>query len=51
MKPEAIETNIGLMMIGIVVALSFVTLLELVPLFFLMVTIEPIAGLKAVPAL
>ena len=51
MKHEAIETNIGLMMIGIVVALSFGTLVELVPLFFLKETNEPIAGLKPLPAL
>ena len=51
MKHEAVETNIGLMMIGIVVAISFGTLVELVPLFFLKETNEPIAGLKPLPAL
>ncbi len=51
MKHEAVETNIGLMMIGIVVAISFGTLVELVPLFFLDETNEPIAGLKPLPAL
>lgn len=51
MKHEAVETNIGLMMIGIVIALSFGTLVELVPLFFLKETNEPIAGLMPLPAL
>ena len=46
MKHEAIETNVGLMMIGIVIALSFGTLVELVPLMFAKETNEPIAGLK-----
>ena len=51
MKHETIETNVGLMMIGIVVALSFGTLVELTPLFFIEETNEPIAGLKPLPAL
>ena len=51
MKHEAIETNIGLMIVGIIVALSFGTLVELVPLMFLKETNEPIAGLKPLPAL
>ena len=51
MKHEAIETNIGLMIIGTIVAISFGTLVELVPLFFLKETNEPIAGLKPLPAL
>jgi cytochrome c oxidase cbb3-type subunit 2 len=51
MKHEVIETNVGLMMIGIVIALSFGTLVELVPLMFLKETNEPIAGLKPLPAL
>ncbi|TGD74560.1 cytochrome-c oxidase, cbb3-type subunit II [Mangrovimicrobium sediminis] len=51
MKHEVVETNVGLMMILIVVALSFGTLVELVPLMFLKETNEPIAGLKPLPAL
>ncbi len=51
MKHETIETNVGLMMIGIVIAISFGTLVELVPLFFIKETNEPIAGLKPLPAL
>lgn len=51
MKHEAIETNVGLMIVGIIVAISFGTLVELVPLMFLKETNEPIAGLKPLPAL
>ncbi|MEP4146362.1 MAG: cytochrome-c oxidase, cbb3-type subunit II [Halioglobus sp.] len=51
MKHEAVETNIGLMIVGIIVAISFGTLVELVPLMFLEETNEPIAGLKPLPAL
>ncbi|NND69871.1 MAG: cytochrome-c oxidase, cbb3-type subunit II [Halioglobus sp.] len=51
MKHEAIETNIGLMIIFIIVALLFGTLVELVPLMFDRDTNEPIAGLKPLPAL
>jgi cytochrome c oxidase cbb3-type subunit 2 len=51
MKHEAIEKNVGLMIILIIVALSFGTLVELVPLFFDEETNEPIAGLKPLPAL
>ena len=51
MKHEAIEKNVGLMIILIIVALSFGTLVELVPLFFDDKTNEPIAGLKPLPAL
>ncbi len=51
MKHERIETNVGLMIILIIVALSFGTLVELVPLMFIKETNEPIAGLKPLPAL
>ncbi len=51
MKHEAVETNIGLMIVGIIVAISFGTLVELVPLMFLEEANEPIAGLKPLPAL
>ena len=50
-KHEKIETNVGLMIILTLVALSFGTLVELVPLFFLKETTTPIAGLKPLPAL
>ncbi len=51
MKHEVIETNIGLMIVGMLVAISFGTLVELVPLMFLKEANEPIAGLKPLPAL
>jgi cytochrome c oxidase cbb3-type subunit 2 len=51
MKSDAVEKNIGLMIILIIVALSFGTLVELVPLMFAEETNEPIAGLKPLPAL
>ena len=51
MKHDVIEKNIGLMIILVIVAISFGTLVELVPLFFIKQTNEPIAGLKPLPAL
>ncbi len=51
MKHAAVEKNVGLMMLLIIVALSFGTLVELVPLMFAKETNEPIAGLKPLPAL
>ena len=51
MKHDVIEENIGLMIILVIVAISFGTLVELVPLFFIKQTNEPIAGLKPLPAL
>jgi len=51
MNHDIIEKNVGLMIILIIVALSFGTLVELVPLLFARQTHEPIAGLKPLPAL
>jgi cytochrome c oxidase cbb3-type subunit 2 len=51
MKHEAIEKNVGLMIILIIVAISFGALVELVPLMFLKETNEPLAGLKPLGAL
>ncbi|KGE03336.1 cytochrome-c oxidase, cbb3-type subunit II [Pseudohaliea rubra] len=51
MQHEKVEKNIGLMIILIIVAISFGTLVELVPLMFAKETNEPIAGLKPYPAL
>lgn len=51
MKHEVIEKNVGLMIVLTLVALSFGTLVELVPLMFDKDTNEPIAGLKPLPAL
>jgi cytochrome c oxidase cbb3-type subunit 2 len=51
MKHDAVEKNVGLMIILVIVAISFGTLVELVPLFFDKQTNSPIAGLKPLPAL
>jgi cytochrome c oxidase cbb3-type subunit 2 len=45
MQHEKIEKNIGLMMVLIVLAISFGGLVEIVPLFFLKQTTEPVTGL------
>ena len=50
-KHSIIEKNIGLMAILVVVAISFGSLVELVPLFFQDETTEPVAGLKPYSAL
>ena len=51
MNHDIVEKNVGLMIILVIVAISFGTLVELVPLFFIKQTNEPIAGLKPLPAL
>jgi cytochrome c oxidase cbb3-type subunit 2 len=51
MSHEKVETNIGLMAILILIAISFGGLVEIVPLFFLKETTEPVAGLKPYTAL
>ncbi len=51
MKHDAVEKNVGLMIILVIVAISFGTLVELVPLIADRDTNEPIAGLKPLPAL
>lgn len=51
MKHEVVEKNIGLMIVLIIVAISFGSLVELVPLMFGKQVSEPIAGLKPLPAL
>lgn len=51
MNHGIIEKNLGLMMIIIVVVISFGGLAEIVPLFFLKQTTEPITGLKPLTAL
>jgi cytochrome c oxidase cbb3-type subunit 2 len=51
MKHEKVEKNVGLMIALTLVALSFGTLVELVPLMFDSKNHEPIAGLKPLPAL
>ena len=51
MQHEKIEKNIGLMIVLTLLALSFGGLVEIVPLFFLKQTTEPITGLKPLTAL
>jgi cytochrome c oxidase cbb3-type subunit 2 len=46
MQHEKVEKNVGLMAILIAVAISFGGLVEIVPLFFIKDTTEPIAGLE-----
>ncbi len=50
-KHEKIETNIGLMMILIILAISVGGLVQIVPLFFMHSTTEPVDGLKPYNAL
>jgi cytochrome c oxidase cbb3-type subunit II len=51
MKHDLIERNVGVMIVLVIVAISFGTLVELVPLFFSKQTNEPIAGLKPLSGL
>jgi len=51
MSHEVVEKNIGLMAILIIVVISFGGLAEIVPLFFLKDTTEPVEGLKPYSAL
>ena len=51
MSHEVVEKNIGLMAIFIVIVISFGGLAEIVPLFFLKDTTEPVQGLKPLSAL
>ncbi len=51
MSHEVVEKNIGLMAILIVIVISFGGLAEIVPLFFLKDTTQPVEGLKPYTAL
>jgi cytochrome c oxidase cbb3-type subunit 2 len=51
MSHEKVETNIGLMVILIVIVISIGALVEIVPLFFIKQTTEPVKGLKPYTAL
>ncbi len=51
MSHEKVEKNIGLMMLLIVIVISFGGLVEIIPLFFLKETTEPVKGLKPYTAL
>ena len=51
MKHDVIEKNIALMVVLILVSVSFGGLAQIVPMFFLKDTTEPIEGLNPLPAL
>ena len=51
MNHDFVEKNIGMMMVLIIVAISFGGLVEIVPLFFIKETTEPVAGLKPLTAM
>ncbi len=51
MSHEVVEKNIGLMAVLIVLVISVAGLVEIVPLFFLKSTTEPVEGLKPYTAL
>lgn len=48
---ELVEKNLGILMVLTIVAISFGGLAEIVPLFFIKQTTEPVAGLKPLAAL
>lgn len=51
MQHETIEKNLGLMTLLVLVAISFGGLIEIVPLFFIKDTTQPVEGLKPYTAL
>ena len=51
MSHEVVEKNVGLLIVFIIIAVSFGGLAEIVPLFFLKDTTEPVEGLKPYTAL
>jgi cytochrome c oxidase cbb3-type subunit 2 len=51
MSHEKVETNIGLIAILVIIVISIGGLIEIVPLFFLKDTTEPVKGLKPYTAL
>ncbi|MBJ7549497.1 cytochrome-c oxidase, cbb3-type subunit II [Marinomonas ostreistagni] len=51
MRHEVIEKNMGLMIILIVVAISFGALVEIIPLFFMKQTTQPVENLRPLTAL
>lgn len=51
MSHEVVEKNIGLMMILIVIVISIGGLVEIVPMFFIKDTTEPVQGVKPYSAL
>jgi len=46
MSHEAVEKNAGLLILFIIIVISFGGLVEIVPLFFMKDTTQPVAGLK-----
>ena len=50
-RHEIIEKNVALLVLLVLVAISFGSLVEIVPLFFQQETTEPVAGLKPYSAL
>ena len=46
MNHDIVEKNIGVMLVLVIVAISFGALVEIVPLFFIKETTEPVDGLK-----
>ncbi len=51
MKHDIIESNVGIMIVFIIIAISFGALVELVPLFFQKQLTEPLEGLEPLSAL
>ena len=51
MNHDFVEKNIGMMIVLTIVAISFGGLVEIVPLFFLKETTEPVDGLKPLTAM
>lgn len=51
MNHEFIEKNVPLLIVLVIFAISFGTLVEIVPLFFSKEVTEPVKGLKPMPAL
>jgi cytochrome c oxidase cbb3-type subunit 2 len=51
MNHDFVEKNIGTMIVMVLLAISFGGLVEIVPLFFIKDTTEPIAGLKPLTAM
>ena len=51
MSHDVVEKNIGLMAILVVIVISFGGLAEIIPLFFMKDTTQPVAGLKPYTAL
>jgi cytochrome c oxidase cbb3-type subunit 2 len=51
MSHEKIETNVGLLVLFVIIVISFGGLVEIVPLFFIKDTTEPVDGLKPYTAL